>query len=178
MAPKKKNEIKLQRCKICNEYFQKNAMNEHIDKMHPIIRPETKATHGKAMSIILCPQCGEYFDGDAFHLHAKHCSGKSCLINKPKIIQEVRYGNNSEPRKKRGAVWLISRRGTRVNDSGFCSECGVFVPFSWRYKKSNKGTVYICDECKIKVVERSYGKIDAFTSAIQGGAFEMNRRRH
>ena len=76
------------------------------------------------------------------------------------------------------AVYLESKRGTKINEIKHCNNCGQLSKPVWRYSKSNFDEVFLCESCKYEVWDRSFGRIDAMDHADSGGAFEMNRRRH
>lgn len=73
---------------------------------------------------------------------------------------------------------LYSRRGSRVTGKEFCRECGTRKDHIWRYAESNRGTVYLCSECKPLVFDRSFGHIDAMDHAESGGQWESNPHKH
>lgn len=79
--------------------------------------------------------------------------------------------------KSKTLIILKSWRGKYVG-SHQCSECKCYSFATWRYRQSNIGEVYLCSECKPYVRDRSFGSIDAGMIALNGGAFESNRRKH
>ena len=86
----------------------------------------------------------------------------------------------SEDEKRRfGNVLLVSKRGSKHNITALCDECGHFSHKLWKYARSDRGSVFLCDRCKPYVYERSFGSIDALDHAETGGhRFEGNRHRH
>lgn len=123
----------------------------------------------------------------AQHLAKVHHKGnKTAHANqdKVKIVRNSIFVDPAQPKQskptqsKQGPITLISRRGTRVSMRRPCDSCHCIEPVTWRYERSNHGTVYICGRCKSGLFNRSFDKHDALNLAFQGGAFEMNRRRH
>jgi hypothetical protein len=74
------------------------------------------------------------------------------------------------------AVRLISKRGRRVAGAVLCRQCRRRLG-TWRFAESNYGVVHICDICKPKVLDRSFGTRDALHASYKS-AFESSRRRH
>ena len=77
---------------------------------------------------------------------------------------------------------LKSKHSTKAKTSQTCYECRISKKGLWRYSKSNKGTVYLCDICKESVRRRSFGTlkdVDVMdTRFVSSGNFEGNRHRH
>ena len=71
---------------------------------------------------------------------------------------------------------LESRRGTRVVGWTRCDSCGHRYDVVWRYAKSNRGAVLLCELCKGDAFNRSFGKCDAMWRSWQGGRFDGNRK--
>ncbi len=65
---------------------------------------------------------------------------------------------------------LLPTRGTRWG-GGVCNECRLELRSVWRFKKTNRGTVLLCEQCKVVVEERSRPYRDAMGAAFSGGAF-------
>ncbi len=93
-------------------------------------------------------------------------------------ISKAALNGMKQPSSSRAKIFLESRRGVRVQGGGRCNEFGMSEKLVWRYAKSSKGTVQICSRCKAKVFDRSFGTVDAFNNAYEGGAFESNPHRH
>lgn len=74
-------------------------------------------------------------------------------------------------------IQLASRRGTRVTGGGLCARCGTQSRLIWRYQKTTRGKIHVCDTCKQKLLDESFGRKDALDHAVSGG-FEQNRRRY
>jgi|GEM_PF-1540356 len=80
-----------------------------------------------------------------------------------------------------GNIILISRKGKRIGERDIiCSCCHLERNPVWRYSESNIGTVCLCSECKVKIFENSFDRIDISNLRLceQGGGFETNRRKH
>jgi hypothetical protein len=125
--------------------------------------------------LVKCSECKTQVRQDrlASHISKTHkrkiSKNDVNLIIRPKAIIE----NNSDLR-----IILNSKRGTRIQQKAICDSCHVNSSVIWHYADSNQGAVNICGRCKSTVFNRSFGKIDAMTNALQGGRFESNRRRH
>ena len=79
---------------------------------------------------------------------------------------------------KRAGIALRQKRGVIVRGGGMCSECHLPAPVLWKYSKSSHGEVRICGPCRDRILPESFGGRDALDHYHEGGAFEMNRRRH
>jgi len=77
-------------------------------------------------------------------------------------------------------IILESKRGIGVNETRLCSECSSLESYLWKYSKSNRGIVYICNRCEAKVHRRSFGKSADLmdTPLVYKSGFESKRRRH
>lgn len=77
------------------------------------------------------------------------------------------------------SLLLFSRRGARVFEEKTCDECYSHKA-TWKYAKSNKGTVFLCDSCKGRVLEKSFHSkgIDVLDLTLCSGSFETNRQKH
>jgi DNA-directed RNA polymerase subunit M/transcription elongation factor TFIIS len=140
------------KCEICGNRVRSDNLTKHIDKVHlKRVKNSTKT----------CKICGKSVRKLQKHMQAVH-------KNATKIV--AIHKNTTK-------IVLISKRGIRVKD-GRCDECGMLEKVVWRYAQSNCGTVYICDRCKPKILDSSFGRIDALDTAISGGAFETNPHRH
>jgi hypothetical protein len=137
----------------------------------------------------ICSVCAVSIRKDwlAKHLAKVHRKGNKNAHANPANVKVVRNPipvNSAQPKQtksaqtKQGPITLISKRGTRVNMRRPCDSCHCVEPVTWRYERSNRGTVYICGRCKSGLFNRSFEKRDALNLAFQGGAFEINRRRH
>ena len=78
----------------------------------------------------------------------------------------------------KATIILSSKSGTKLQVAGVCARCGKDNMIVWSFSRSNVGPVLLCEDCKQKAFDASFGKIDAFTNAMPGGGFETNRRRH
>lgn len=78
----------------------------------------------------------------------------------------------------RPEVRLISKRGRRIDLDRQCAACGALISPTWRYAESNLGPVHLCGGCKPRVMEQSFGKVDAMVRSVSAGAFESNRNKH
>jgi len=64
------------------------------------------------------------------------------------------------PRPK--SIILRSKRGKIFHERMKCSRCGLETSPITRYRESNVGEVFLCNICKDKVRQESFGSIDAF----------------
>lgn len=117
-----------------------------------------------------CPEC---------HGRVKHNNLKKHLAKVHGIIVPGYSFSTSRP------ILILSKtpsggnqRGTRIDSPIECAECHKIKRPVWRYNQSTLGIVCICSECWGIVRDRSYGPIDALTSALPGGLFDGNRRKH
>ena len=67
-------------------------------------------------------------------------SEKDFIIKQRAKLKKIKH--------KRDAVTIESKRSNRVEFYGPCTFCGVEVVPLWKYKKSNIGSVYLCEKCK------------------------------
>jgi hypothetical protein len=64
---------------------------------------------------------------------------------------------------------IESKRGVRVPGERECSSCGKRVLVTFRYSKSNRGIVHLCEACRIRTHP---GILDRLVSRpLQGGDF-------
>jgi hypothetical protein len=84
------------------------------------------------------------------------------------------------PTKHVPKIILTVRRGSRREFSDFvrCAGCGGEFHVLWHYSSSNRGPVLLCSLCKVYALEDSFPRVDAASTAVSGGRFEGNRRRH
>lgn len=97
-------------------------------------------------------------------------------------------GKAADPERKKftnsGRIILISKKGNRLDGEHQCDECKMVRKPVYRYSESNVGPVVICNECKIKVFNRSFEPAgpkgeDLIGNRIKsGGGWETNRRKH
>lgn len=78
---------------------------------------------------------------------------------------------------KKVKLLLISRRGTKTVGATECAACHRSQLTTWHYKESTRGSVNICELCKPRLFDRSFGRKDALDYCKLGGGFESNRRR-
>ncbi len=90
--------------------------------------------------------------------------------------RQVRSIRPTNPKPSK--IILYSRRGTKMRGMVPCDQCGILGSSYWHYGRSNRGPIVLCESCKRIAFNRSFGKIDAFDHAEQGGLFERDRRRH
>jgi DNA-directed RNA polymerase subunit RPC12/RpoP len=90
---------------------------------------------------------------------------------------------SSENKKHTAGIRLNTQRST--GGSGLehhCSECGEQKTFLKHYEKSSRGPVWLCNQCLMKVLPRSFGTPTEDRSVsvrtVPGGAVDSNRRRH
>lgn len=94
--------------------------------------------------------------------YAERCAANRALLSK-KII---------------GELYLQSKRGIRITERTECNVCGYPASPVWRYAQSNHGVVHLCNQCKPRTWDHSFGKLDAMDVAYTGGQFEGNRSKH
>ncbi len=102
-------------------------------------------------------------------------------------------------------IILKSRKRTLLNRWAKCDECGTITPHVTQFPKTNRNfTANLCDCCLPSVLERSFPRArgkkvqpkerfekeyfdkygietspdDAMNTAVSGGLFETNRRKH
>jgi hypothetical protein len=101
------------------------------------------------------------------------------LKEKPKKKEEEKPTKVEGPR-----IVLNSKRGTKINDYHSCSQCHLHKRPIYKYSKSNIGIVYLCNECKVEVFNRSFGSAGPQgenligKSVKSGGGWDTNRRKH
>lgn len=64
-------------------------------------------------------------------------------------------------------IILQSKRCKTLQERKLCDECGGVYDTIHRYRKSNKGEVYLCGRCIDIVWERSFGHTDAMPLRIR-----------
>jgi len=89
-----------------------------------------------------------------------------------------REQSNPQNGANRIPLILEVRRGTRVSERCKCSECRSWTSVLWRYSKSNRGEVLLCEKCKARAFDRSFGHVDASKLALPVGRFESSRKKH
>lgn len=94
--------------------------------------------------------------------YAERCEANRALLNK----------------KITGELYLQSKRGIRIAERTECNVCGYPASPVWRYAQSNHGVVHLCNQCKPRTWDHSFGKLDAMDVAYTGGQFEGNRSKH
>ncbi len=76
-----------------------------------------------------------------------------------------------------GPLVVISGRGTfQWGSRRPCDNCGVPRAKRWRYAESNRGIVEICAACKPKVLDRSWGCVDASSVAVDARLLRHDHR--
>lgn len=141
------------------------------------------------ITLVECPICTASLQASrlARHLAKVHHGNKQTSTANTESISNSRHtAPNLSPRSRTATpartmeqpITLISRRGTRTNGRRACDSCHSMESVTWRYAESSRGAVYVCGRCKSGLFNRSFDKKDALNLAYQGGAFEMNRRRH
>lgn len=78
---------------------------------------------------------------------------------------------------KKVKLLLISRRGTKTERAMECAACHRSQLVTWHYKESTRGSVNVCERCKPRLFDRSFGRKDALDFCQLGGGFESNRRK-
>lgn len=78
---------------------------------------------------------------------------------------------------KRTRLVLKSKQCRLINTMQRCNECNLQRAGTWLYKKSNIGSVNLCRFCRPKILERSFGKIDALNMAIHYGHYRARKVR-
>lgn len=58
-------------------------------------------------------------------------------------------------------IVLYVRRGKLTGLAQQCSSCRMNAQPIWRYSASNRGAVFLCNQCKTAAFERSFGHADA-----------------
>jgi hypothetical protein len=66
-----------------------------------------------------------------------------------------------------GFVAVYSKRGKRVDDDKRYDECGRVCQPVWRFWETDRGMVYLCKDCKPKVLARS-ARTDALDYRVPG----------
>src|SRR5262245_3741752 len=102
-------------------------------------------------------------------LKEHHMEPGAARAETERLRQVARAEEEEMRRHPAPKLFLESRHGIRSTEARQCDECGVRKNLLWRYRKSNKGIVYICNTCKPIVFDRSFGSVDAFDSVVSGG---------
>lgn len=63
-------------------------------------------------------------------------------------------------------IVLYVRRGKLTGLAQQCSSCRMHAQPIWRYSESNRGAVFLCNQCKTAAFERSFGHADAMALAL------------
>jgi hypothetical protein len=114
----------------------------------------------KEGQLVRCKTCGVFVESVLLDSH--ECKERSHSADQPETGSRL---------------ILFSERYKKLRGGGRCSECGFRDDVVWCYRESNQGTVQLCRECRPKVLDRSFGEVDAMNRAWIS-AFETNRRRH
>jgi hypothetical protein len=151
---------------------------ERVNKLN-VPKPLEKPLELKPLSkeLVKCSKCPALVREDrlAKHISKTHKTKTKDNRFNINIQSKIPVKNTSSFESK---VILVSKRGIRIQQKMLCDSCHVNSSVIWHYADSNRGAVNICGRCKSVVFNRSFGKIDAMTNALQGGSFESNRRRH
>lgn len=141
-----------------------------------------------------CPKCGQ---PKRQYVACAHCGysflGARVAEKGPPV--EVRRASPSEPKVRarsqapdrvrsnrprvdrtgpnirvRGKPVVVYDRGQRVNDSKRCYSCEQFSEPVWRFWETDRGMVYLCQNCKQLARERST-RSDALDHRVPGDFF-------
>lgn len=103
----------------------------------------------------------------------------------PSHIKSILDENTSfEKLPAKVEIILQSKKGQRQEHKGICNSCHMSKNPIYKYSKSNVGVVFLCNPCKTKVFERSFGSLTLKRDNLigkniySGGAWETNRQRH
>ena len=152
------------KCSHCGEDVHPKNLDRHIRRVHqPSLSKsgqgsEKKTTgkkHTSEEDLRPCPECGILVQSKNLKKHRKSAHGISG-----------------------GRLKLLGRRGSRNKGVRKCAECGIQKPVTWRYSNTSKGIADICEICKPRVFDRSFGSRDALDFAVSGGGFETNRKKY
>ena len=87
-------------------------------------------------------------------------------------------------------------RGQLVQEARHCGGCRVLGKPTWRFRRVDRGELWLCPRCKVELEARRAGLsggavdttaspgrrratyVDAMARALHAGSFEANRRRH
>ncbi len=120
-----------------------------------------------ADELIPCPECGDKVKRKNLRSHlrrrhgwtadeeAEHCPKCGKFFKKSILVKHIAESHGEK------RIILVSWRATRSNVRK-CDNCKKEEKQTWRYAESNKGTVFICDKCKQRVRNRSFGRLDAY----------------
>ena len=107
---------------------------------------------------------------------------KNFLLGLQEKVEESKIKESINVRAVK--IILKSKKGQKLGGAEICSECELKKKPIYRYLQSNIGPVYLCNECKIKLFNRSFGSIGPKGENLigktvkSGGAWETNRRKH
>jgi hypothetical protein len=129
---------------------------------------------------VLCPHCNKCFVRSLISSHVERC--RTQLAIQQRLTEQRQTPTRpfrEKPPKRSSTIILYSRRGTRVHEKSKkrCAECRK-MRAELHYKESNRGEVYLCSYCAVRVRQRSYGRDGTLAVVLQGGGTETNRRRH
>ncbi len=120
--------------------------------------------------------CGHFeFKKELKHFHKQ--IGDFNIPEGLKKLSELIKPKKKSPNKHRKELILKQKRGHKADGSFRCAECKQESNNTWLYKKTSLGSVYICEECKPKVFDRTRGRIDVLDMPHSGN-FEGNPRKH
>lgn len=152
---------KLVLCQFCQAPVKKSRLESHLRKVHQQKEFEQKSINKRLREV-------------------NQLSQKMRLaIRRNGALKRTSTNKKSLHRSQLGQLLLLSRRGTRVLGERECAECYSHKA-AWKYAKSTKGTVFLCNSCKGRVFEKSFHSkgIDVLDLALCGGSFETNRQKH
>lgn len=143
------------KCPECSVWVNAKNYAKHLRTVHESTSPEPlkPAPPTPHPPKERCNTCGAYVRAGMLKVHRERAHGS-------------------------GPLRLMSSRGYRQDIFGRCASCGKKKRPLWRYAQSTRGPVLICGSCKPALRDRSFGSKDALDTAIRGGAWEQNRRRH
>lgn len=143
-----------------------------------------------SQTLVYCPDCGAAVRPWGLRQHQRKAHGRVFTVAEAKSAAPTAQGvpgSGTEPtgvhptlilKGHRPPIRLLSHRGTRTSGHG-CGECGSTRDV-FRYAESNYGETFICQRCKPKVFDRSFGgrreredlpggRRDLLDTAYQGG---------
>lgn len=171
----------LVKCEICGTSVRRDRLRKHQSRVHQEARrasvTESRSDRterrdairsadlvdrrtAKGEQLVQCRTCGVFVESAILDSH------------------QCKHRSRTKKRSEKGAqIILYSDRYRKIRSGGRCSECGFMGDVVWRYRDSNQGTVQLCRECQPKVLDRSFGRLDAIERSWIS-SFETSRRKH
>jgi hypothetical protein len=172
---------RLEECPICCAAVRRDRLKKHMSKVHPDTKPPRvrvipqPRVETQTEVRPVAPTTRRSSSGDRL-VRCKRC-GVFMERALPDDHQCKEQSRTTDWQSASGQLLLLSDRSGMVRGGGRCNEGGYSAKVVWRYRQSNRGVVQLCRRCRPKVLDRTFGGIDALDRAWLT-AFETDRQRH